>query len=51
MDAFRSVRGRDADIGPLRKRRGLDRPAPDRVDQAEAHTVGQPQASRPTGGQ
>ena len=25
MDAFRSVRGRDADIGPLLKRRGLDR--------------------------
>ena len=25
MDAFRSVRGRDADIGPLLRRRGLDR--------------------------
>jgi peptidyl-dipeptidase Dcp len=33
MDAFRSIRGRDADIGPLLKRRGLDRadgrPGPD----------------------
>jgi peptidyl-dipeptidase Dcp len=27
MDAFRSVRGRDADIGPLLRRRGLDRTA------------------------
>jgi peptidyl-dipeptidase Dcp len=27
MDAFRSVRGRDAQIGPLLRRRGLDRPA------------------------
>ena len=25
MDAFRSVRGRDAEIGPLLRRRGLDR--------------------------
>ena len=31
MDAFRSVRGRDADIGPLLKRRGLDRPQPERT--------------------
>jgi peptidyl-dipeptidase Dcp len=27
MDAFRAVRGRDAQIGPLLRRRGLDRPA------------------------
>ena len=27
MDAFRAVRGRDADIGPLLRRRGLDRTA------------------------
>ena len=27
MDAFRAVRGRDAEIGPLLRRRGLDRPA------------------------
>jgi peptidyl-dipeptidase Dcp len=27
MDAFRSVRGRDAEIGPLLRRRGLDKSA------------------------
>ena len=27
LEAFRDVRGRPADIGPLLRRRGLDRPA------------------------
>ncbi|MEP6562102.1 MAG: M3 family metallopeptidase [Nakamurella sp.] len=35
MDAFRAVRGRDAGIGPLLKRRGLDRSAADQSTGAQ----------------